>query len=102
MARRSSSAKAASAPPPAWRSWRSTTRGSRGATARWRPSARASRAFYVDTLGLQVTEETADIIYLRGLEERNHHSLVLKKADIAVAEVVGFRVFHDDDLDKAK
>jgi catechol 2,3-dioxygenase len=62
----------------------------------------ASRAFYVDTLGLQVTEETADIIYLRGLEERNHHSLVLKKADIAVAEVVGFRVFHDDDLDKAK
>ena len=39
----------------------------------------ASRAFYVDTLGLQVTEETADIIYLRGLEERNHHSLVLRK-----------------------
>lgn len=49
-----------------------------------------------------MTEETADIIYLRGLEERNHHSLVLKKADIAVAEVVGFLVFHDDDLDKAK
>ena len=26
-----------------------------------------SRAFYVDTLGLQVTDETADTIYLRAL-----------------------------------
>ena len=27
-----------------------------------------SRAFYVDTLGLQVTDETADTIYLRAME----------------------------------
>jgi catechol 2,3-dioxygenase len=66
------------------------------------PDLAASRAFYVDTLGLQVTEETAGMIYLRGLEERNHHSLVLKKADFAVAEVVGFRVFDEEDLDRAK
>src|SRR5579862_6500867 len=62
----------------------------------------ASRAFYVDTLGLQVTDETADSIYLRGLEERSHHSLVLRRADIAVTEVIGLRVFDEHELDKAK
>ncbi|HWT56925.1 MAG TPA: VOC family protein, partial [Rhizobium sp.] len=40
-----------------------------------------SRAFYVDTLGLQVTDETADTIYLRAMEERGHHCIVLKKSD---------------------
>ncbi|NCW62449.1 MAG: 3,4-dihydroxyphenylacetate 2,3-dioxygenase, partial [Rhodobacteraceae bacterium] len=30
----------------------------------------ASRAFYVDTLGLQITHETEDAIYLRAMEER--------------------------------
>ena len=40
----------------------------------------AARAFYVDCLGLLVTEATADSLYLRGLEERNHHSIVLRKA----------------------
>ncbi len=39
-----------------------------------------SRAFYVDTLGLQVTDETSDTIYLRALEERGHHCIVLKKS----------------------
>jgi catechol 2,3-dioxygenase len=29
----------------------------------------AARAFYVDCLGLLVTEATADALYLRGLEE---------------------------------
>jgi catechol 2,3-dioxygenase len=29
-----------------------------------------SRAFYVDVLGLQVTDETKDTIYLRAMEER--------------------------------
>ncbi|WP_348626456.1 hypothetical protein [Mesorhizobium sp. AA23] len=33
-----------------------------------------SRAFYVDTLGLQVSDETSDAIYLRALEERGHPS----------------------------
>ena len=41
----------------------------------------ASRRFYVDTLGLQVTDETDDAIYLRALEERGHHCLVLSKAE---------------------
>ena len=32
-----------------------------------------SRAFYVDTLGLQVTFEDSRMICLRAMEERGHH-----------------------------
>ena len=60
-----------------------------------------SRAFYVDTLGLQVTDETADRIYLRAMEERGHHCIVLKKSDKAEARELGFKVFDDEHLDKA-
>ncbi|TGQ93980.1 3,4-dihydroxyphenylacetate 2,3-dioxygenase, partial [Mesorhizobium sp. M1C.F.Ca.ET.204.01.1.1] len=60
-----------------------------------------SRAFYVDTLGLQVTDETSDAIYLRALEERGHHCIVLRKGPVAEARDLGFKVFSDEDLDKA-
>ena len=36
-----------------------------------------SRDFYVQIVGLVVTEETDAICYLRGLSEACHHSLVL-------------------------
>lgn len=63
----------------------------------------ASRAFYVDGLGLVASEETADALYLRGTEEACHHSLVLRKTSGAPAcERVGLRVYTDDDLDRAK
>ena len=39
-----------------------------------------SRAFYVDAIGLVVSDETKDALYLRGVEERNHHSIVLRRA----------------------
>src|SRR5436190_877811 len=39
----------------------------------------ASKTFWVDALGFVLTEETGDALYLRGLEERNHHSVVLRK-----------------------
>src|SRR5215468_1237465 len=60
-----------------------------------------SRAFYVDTLGLQVTDETATTIYLRALEERGHHCIVLKKSDQAVARELGFKLFDEHDIEKA-
>ena len=63
----------------------------------------ASRDFYTEVIGLKVTDETATTIHLRGVEERAHHSLTLKKTkDQAACERVGFRVFTEDDLDKAK
>ena len=60
-----------------------------------------SRAFYVDTLGLQVTDETSGAIYLRALEERGHHCIVLRKATAPEARDLGFKVYSDEDLDKA-
>ncbi|NDW05907.1 3,4-dihydroxyphenylacetate 2,3-dioxygenase [Jiella pacifica] len=60
-----------------------------------------SRAFYVDTLGLQVTDETSDVIYLRALEERGHHCIVLRKAAAGEARHLGFKVFDEEDLDRA-
>ena len=40
-----------------------------------------SRAFYVDCLGYWSVTKTADALYLRGVEERNHHSIVLRTLD---------------------
>ena len=62
----------------------------------------ASRAFYVDTLGLQVTHEDKREIYLRAMEERGHHCIVLKQADKANVGVLGFKLFDEPDLDKAE
>lgn len=61
----------------------------------------ASRAFYVDTLGLQVTDETDTEIYLRALEERGHHCIVLRQADKADVGVLGFKLYDTPDLDSA-
>ena len=62
-----------------------------------------SRDFYTEVLGLLVSDEDANTIYLRGVEERCHHSLTLKKTTGRPAcERIGFRVFTEEDLDKAK
>jgi 3,4-dihydroxyphenylacetate 2,3-dioxygenase len=58
----------------------------------------AARDFYVDRLGLVLTAETADALYLRGLEERLHHSLVLRAGPEPLVDHVGFRVRSPGDL----
>jgi catechol 2,3-dioxygenase len=63
---------------------------------------KASRAFFADTLGLQVTYEDDDVITLRAMEERGHHCMVLRKADKPAAKVLGFRLYDQADLDKAE
>ncbi len=60
----------------------------------------ASRAFYVDTLGMQVTDEDEDQIYLRAMEERGHHSVILQQGDPNV-RALAFKVFAEEELDKA-
>src|SRR5262245_35576007 len=60
-----------------------------------------SRAFYADTLGLVVEDADKDALYLRGVEERQHHSLLLKQREAPVAEHLGFKVGSEEDLDKA-
>ncbi|MEM9318960.1 MAG: 3,4-dihydroxyphenylacetate 2,3-dioxygenase, partial [Pseudomonadota bacterium] len=63
----------------------------------------ASKTFYADTLGLQVTDETDTHIYLRGMEERGHHCLILQRSEQpGTVEVLGFKTFDEGDLDRAK
>lgn len=58
-----------------------------------------SRDFYVDTLGLIETEQAGDSLYLRGLEERNHHSFILTESKRAEVRRLGFKVGSERDLD---
>ncbi len=53
---------------------------------------RRAMKFYVDTLGLIVTESTKTRAFLRGLEERYHHSVVLTESDAAGVGHISFKV----------
>src|SRR6202046_4710733 len=60
-----------------------------------------SRAFYVDCLGLLVSDETDDALYLRGVEERNHHSIVLRRAREADVQALGYKRAGEEALARA-
>jgi catechol 2,3-dioxygenase len=63
----------------------------------------ASRAFYTEVIGLIVSDEDANTLWMRGVEERGHHSLTLKKTTSEPScECIGMHVFDEEDLDKAK
>jgi catechol 2,3-dioxygenase len=59
----------------------------------------ASRDFYENALGFVVTEADQQHLYLRGYEEHNHHSLVLKKAEQPGIEVISYKVYAEEDLE---
>src|SRR5437016_4002409 len=40
----------------------------------------ASRLFYTEVIGLVVTAQEGETLYLRGIEEACHHSLVLRRS----------------------
>jgi catechol 2,3-dioxygenase len=62
----------------------------------------ASRLFYEEVVGLVLTRREGDVLYLRGVEEACHHSLVLRKTVSAPSCLrIGLRVLTDQDLDKA-
>lgn len=60
----------------------------------------ASEHFYADLLGMIVSARTDGALFLRGWEERQHHSLVLRQAPVATAARLGFRVRTEEDLDR--
>src|SRR5580700_7458554 len=60
-----------------------------------------AKAYWVDALGYLLAEETPDALYLRGLEERNHHSVVLHKAKEPLIRTLGFKLGSEEDIDKA-
>ena len=61
-----------------------------------------SAAFYVDALGFVETARDEDALYLRGLEDRSHHCLVLRASNPGTCLRLGFRVRSEDDLDRAQ
>ena len=60
----------------------------------------ASEHFYAELLGMIVSARTGDAVYLRGWEERQHHSLILRQAPVPTAARLGFRVGSEHDLDR--
>jgi catechol 2,3-dioxygenase len=61
-----------------------------------------ARTFYEELIGLQVEDADASTVYLRGVEERQHHSLVLKLArGDSGCERIGLKVASAEDLEKA-
>jgi len=60
----------------------------------------ASRDFYTKVIGLVVSDEDSSTVFLRGMEESCHHSLVLKTTtDVPCVERIGMRVLTEEDLD---
>ncbi|MBE3596920.1 MAG: catechol 2,3-dioxygenase [Hydrogenibacillus sp.] len=58
----------------------------------------AARKHYVEVMGLEVTDRTETEIYLKGWDEYDHHSIVLKQSNRAGLEKMAFKVHTYDDL----
>ena len=61
-----------------------------------------SREFYVDLLGLTVTVEDDEAIYLRSTDEFIHHNLVLRKGPVAAVAAFSYRVRSPEEVDAAE
>lgn len=60
----------------------------------------ASLTHYVDRIGLnKVSEGPDDRVYLKAVEEFDRHSVILRKAESAGFDVMGFKVLAEADLD---
>ncbi|ADI25525.1 3,4-dihydroxyphenylacetate 2,3-dioxygenase [Geobacillus sp. C56-T3] len=59
----------------------------------------AARDFYERVLGFVVTEADESHLYLRGLEEYHHHSLLLKKGPRPAVEALGYKVGSEQELE---
>ena len=58
----------------------------------------ASREFFTEVMGLYVSDETDDQVYLRAWQDWDHHTLVLTQADESGLGHVAWRVTGPDDL----
>ena len=57
-----------------------------------------SRAFFIDVLGLHVSDETDSQVYLRAWQDWDHHTLLLTRADQSGLGHIAWRVSGPDDL----
>jgi catechol 2,3 dioxygenase len=58
----------------------------------------ASRDWFTNVLGLFVSAETENQVYLRAWQDWDHHTLILTRADASGLEHLGWRVSGPDDL----
>lgn len=58
-----------------------------------------ARHFYVEVLGFVEVDRDEERLYLGGLEEREHHSLVLRRAESPGVGHMAFRVGSEEDLE---
>ncbi len=49
-----------------------------------------------------MTDEDADTVYLRAMEERGHHCIVLKRRSEPAVDSLSFKVYGEEDLDNAE
>ncbi len=63
------------------------------------PDLEKSLWFFRDLLGMEVTAQSADVAYLRGYQERVHHSLVLTRQQEAAINTLSFRVSRPQDVE---
>jgi catechol 2,3-dioxygenase len=62
-----------------------------------------ARDFYTEVVGLKVAEESATTIHFRAVEEHSHHCLTLRRTKgEPECERLGFRMFDEEELEKAK
>ena len=59
-----------------------------------------SRWFFTEIIGLYVSEEDEERIFLRAWQDWDHHTLILRKSDHAGIEHVGWRVEKPEDMGK--
>src|SRR5690625_3143243 len=63
------------------------------------PDLEKSLWFFEDLLGMEVTARREGKAYLRGYQERIHHSLVLTKQQEAIVNTMSFRVSRPEDVE---
>jgi catechol 2,3-dioxygenase len=61
-----------------------------------------SKRFYTEVVGLIPSAEDHDVLYLRGIEEACHHSLVLRQSATPACVRIGMRMLTEADLEKGK
>lgn len=59
----------------------------------------ASKTFYTDILGLQVSAETDQKVFLRAMEERGHHCIVLTRSNHSNVRFIAFKVWDETQLE---
>ena len=63
------------------------------------PDLELAAAYYTQVMGLDLVERTADRLFLKCWDERDHHCLAIRQDARVGIDRFAFKVEHDDDLD---